>query len=51
MGKTYKYNSYKSKTRISFRIKQEAKRKRKSLKFETNPRALKLSSANEWYYN
>jgi hypothetical protein len=55
MSKTYKDKSdivkWKSKSKISFKMKREAKEKRKKLKYETNPRVLKLASCDSWNYN
>lgn len=51
MSDTKKFDSYKTRIKLAKKVKREAKGKRKSLLGETNPRALKLKSANEWHYN
>ncbi len=54
MGKTYKDKRSKDKStwvkaKVSKKLKLESREKRKSLKGETNPRVLKLSSSNDWH--
>jgi hypothetical protein len=54
MGKTYKDRKKKehsdSLIRLGKKMKKEAKKNKTKFKDETNPRALKLSSANDWNY-
>jgi hypothetical protein len=55
MSRTYKdqrkKDNYDSRMRISKKVKREAKQKRKRLKDETNPQALKRQSADRWNYD
>lgn len=50
MSRTYKdkNKSALSKARVGKKTKREAGQKRKTLSLETNPRVLKLKSADNW---
>ncbi len=48
--KKNKHRAYAS-IHVGKKVKEEAKQARKSLQSETNPRALKIGSADRWNYD